>query len=93
MIWGCKKNRMKKIEIENMSSTTIGDRIKQMSRNERQNLSGTCQLIGQVWFASAFVEPIISGHFSLVIVIIGVVLSLFFFRLSFSFAKKLDYKL
>jgi hypothetical protein len=85
MIWGCEKNRMKKMEIEN--------RIREMSRNERQNISGTCQLLGQVWFASAFVEPIISGHFSLVIVIIGVVLSLFFFRLSFSLAKKLDYKL
>ena len=76
---------MKRIEIEK--------RIKQMSENELQNFSNTCQLIGQVWFASAFVEPIISGNLTPRIVITGVVLSLFFFRLSFSLAKKINSKL
>jgi len=73
---------MKKIEIEKI--------IRRMSPSELQNLSVTIQLIGQVIFDSSFIEPIVSGNFSFIGLVIGTVSSSGLFYLSFLFAKKTD---
>jgi hypothetical protein len=84
MIWGY-KNRMKKLEAEN--------RIEKMSPNELQNLASTSQLIGQVIFASLFVEPISLGNLNAKGLIAGLILSGGFLYVSFFLAKKVDSKL
>lgn len=64
-----------------------------MSSNELQNLATTSQLIGQVWLASTFIGPIVSGHFGFKSVASGLVASLGLFYLSFLLAKKANSKL
>ena len=76
---------MKKIEIEKI--------IGEMSLGELQNLSTTFQLVGGVFFASAFIEPIVHGNFSLITLPVGSALSGISFYTSFILAKKIDSKL
>jgi hypothetical protein len=76
---------MKKLELEN--------RIRGMSPCELQNLAATSQLIGQVIFASSFIEPITSGNFGTKGITTGLLLSATFFIASFLLAKKADSKI
>ena len=63
-----------------------------MSSGELQNLANTFQLVGGVFLASAFIEPISSGNFSPKGIIIGFILSTSSFLASFFLAKKIDSK-
>ena len=64
-----------------------------MSTNELQNLATTFQLVGGVFLASAFIDPLFSGNFSFRGIAIGFILSVLSFILSFFLAKKIDYKI
>lgn len=63
-----------------------------MFTNRLQNVATTFQLIGGVFLASAFIEPIVSGNFSFIVLVTGFILSLGFFCASFYLAKKMDFK-
>ena len=64
-----------------------------MSLNELKNLETATQLIGQVWLASTFIDPLFSGHSSIKSVASGLIASLCLFLLSFLLAKKINSKL
>jgi|GEM_PF-1791948 hypothetical protein len=64
-----------------------------MSPNELQNIAGTFQLVGGIFFASAFMEPIVHGNFIPIALVAGSVLSGISFCTSFILAKKINSKL
>jgi hypothetical protein len=61
-----------------------------MSQNALQNLAGSTQLIGQVFWASSVVEPFVSGNFSFSRLVLGFALSVAFFSFSLVLAKRID---
>lgn len=64
-----------------------------MSPNELENIATAFQLVGQVCFASACIDPIVSGDAGFKSVLIGLVLSVGFFYSSFLLAKRINSKL
>ena len=64
-----------------------------MLTNRLQNVATTFQLVGGVFLASAFIEPLVSGNLGLIGLMTGFFLSIAFFFASFHLAKKMDSKL